>query len=162
MAIVQVDNLKELNDTLKKNSLSVVEFFATWCGPCHAIAPTFISLAQKYKNIKFLKVDVDEGKGIALQQSVSAMPTFQFFQNGKKVDELKGANSSILEQRVKQLTLLEKRMSNSFSGSGRVLSASSNRDLNLVSRIQNSNQLIIQAGYFFIAVAILAIYRYFN
>jgi thiol-disulfide isomerase/thioredoxin len=66
------------------------------------IAPIFQKLADKFPQISFLKVDVDQNQTIAARSGVSAMPTFQFYKNGKKIDEMKGANAQMLEQLIKK------------------------------------------------------------
>jgi len=69
----------------------VVDFFATWCGPCKRIAPAIERLSQELPNVIFLKVDVDEVSGVAAEQNVSVMPSFLFFKKGSKVHEVVGA-----------------------------------------------------------------------
>jgi len=77
--------------------LVVVDFFATWCGPCKRIAPTLEKLSQELTDVVFLKVDVDEVSDVASEQNVSAMPTFLFFKKGEKVAEVVGANEEKLK-----------------------------------------------------------------
>jgi len=84
------------------SSLLVVDFFATWCGPCQQIAPFFEQLSNRYPSVVFAKVDVDKCPSIAASQSVNAMPTFLFFFNKMKVDTQRGAIQSELEEKVKK------------------------------------------------------------
>ena len=75
--------------------LIVLDCFATWCGPCKAIAPEILkfSNSEEYKDkVDFYKVDVDEVPDVAQELGVRAMPTFMFFKNGEKVEEVVGAN----------------------------------------------------------------------
>uniref|UniRef100_A0A8C4EBJ2 Thioredoxin domain-containing protein n=1 Tax=Dicentrarchus labrax TaxID=13489 RepID=A0A8C4EBJ2_DICLA len=69
------------------DKLVVVDFTATWCGPCKQIGPIFEeqSLKPENKNVIFLKVDVDEAEDVSSSCNISCMPTFQFYKNGEKV-----------------------------------------------------------------------------
>lgn len=78
----------------------IVDFSAVWCGPCRIISPTFVELSKKHPDIIFLKVDVDEVQEVAEQCRISAMPTFQVWKDGRKVDELVGASKERLEALV--------------------------------------------------------------
>ncbi|XP_018318667.1 thioredoxin-like protein 1 [Agrilus planipennis] len=82
--------------------LVIVDFTASWCGPCQRIAPIFQQLASKYAKALFLKVDVDNCQETAAAQGVSAMPTFMFFRNRTKIDRLQGADSAALETKIQQ------------------------------------------------------------
>ncbi|XP_072314756.1 thioredoxin-like [Eucyclogobius newberryi] len=74
------------------DKLVVVDFTATWCGPCQMIAPEFERLAEEHKDVVFLKVDVDEAEEIAQACGIRSMPTFHFYKHGKKVFEFSGAS----------------------------------------------------------------------
>lgn len=77
----------------------VIDFFATWCGPCKRIAPVFEDLADKhYPAITFFKVDVDESAELVEKFGVSAMPTFVFLKNGYIVKKVEGADLRALEE----------------------------------------------------------------
>ncbi|KAL8166091.1 hypothetical protein V2J09_007590 [Rumex salicifolius] len=78
------------------NKLVVVDFTASWCGPCRMIAPILADLAKKKTDVVFVKVDVDEVKEVAEEWSVEAMPTFIFLKNGKLVEKVVGANKDLL------------------------------------------------------------------
>jgi len=65
--------------------LVVVDFHATWCGPCKMIAPHLEEMDKTMDDVVFLKVDVDECEDIAEEYKVTAMPTFIFLKNLEKV-----------------------------------------------------------------------------
>lgn len=82
--------------------LVVVDFTATWCGPCQRIAPVFETFPSKYPKAIFLKVDVDKCQDTAAGQGVSAMPTFIFYRNRTKIDRIQGADIMGLEAKIRE------------------------------------------------------------
>ncbi|KAL6060860.1 hypothetical protein STEG23_006419 [Scotinomys teguina] len=66
------------------DKLVVVDFSATWCGPCKMIKPFFHSLSEKYSSVVFLEVDVDDCQDVAAECEVKCMLTFQFYKKGQK------------------------------------------------------------------------------
>jgi len=88
--------------TAAGTKLVVVDFTASWCGPCQRIAPFFEELSRRYPRAVFLKVDVDQCPETAASNGVTAMPTFIFFRSKAKIDRLQGGNPEALEAKVKQ------------------------------------------------------------
>lgn len=82
--------------------LVVIDFTASWCGPCKMIAPLFKELSDSIADVVFLKVDVDENPETAAKYSVSAMPTFVFIKQGEVVDRLMGANAGRLRELIEE------------------------------------------------------------
>jgi len=82
--------------------LVVVDFTASWCGPCRFIAPVVADLAKKLHDVIFLKVDVDELKDVSEEWAVEAMPTFLFLKEGKEVDKLVGAKKEELQKLIEK------------------------------------------------------------
>ncbi|KAF8807865.1 thioredoxin-like protein [Phlegmacium glaucopus] len=121
MAITHITSVSQLNGILSKdkNKLSVIDFYATWCAPCHAIAPAFEAFSKKYSSVNFLKCDVDAATEVARLYSVSAMPTFIFLKGSSKVDQLKGADKSALESIIQKHAVSS--TSTAFSGKGHTL-----------------------------------------
>jgi len=78
----------------------VVDFFATWCGPCKAVAPKIGQLSEKYENVRFIQVDVDKVRSVAQQMQVTAMPTFVFMKDGKEVQRVRGADPRAVEKAI--------------------------------------------------------------
>jgi thioredoxin 1 len=76
--------------------LVVIDFTATWCGPCKIISPIYENMAKEFPSVVFTKIDVDANAEAAEQCGIQAMPTFQFYKGGQKVGEMKGANESAL------------------------------------------------------------------
>jgi thioredoxin 1 len=83
------------------NGLIVVDFTATWCGPCKTIIPYYHELNDQFNNVLFLKIDVDDNEETTHECDISSMPTFQFYKNQEKITQFSGAD------RNKLLNLIE-------------------------------------------------------
>ncbi|ORY24880.1 PITH domain-domain-containing protein [Naematelia encephala] len=88
--------------SLSPSQLLVIDFHATWCGPCHAIAPVYDELATRFTHVKFVKIDVDGQRELAQRFGIRAMPTFKFIKAGREIAEIKGANPPQLKSLVSQ------------------------------------------------------------
>jgi len=91
------DNFEE---TIKKNSVVLVDFWANWCGPCRALAPTIEELAKESSGKVLIgKLDVDENPATAERFQVFSIPTMILFKDGKETERLVGlcAKSRIAE-----------------------------------------------------------------
>eukprot|EP00835_Amoeboradix_gromovi_P000932 NODE_35_length_31537_cov_0.293403.p14 type:complete len:173 gc:universal NODE_35_length_31537_cov_0.293403:26794-27312(+) len=89
-----VDEVSSQSTIDKHKGKLIVDFTATWCGPCKAIAPTFEALSKEFTSLKFVKVDVDKSPDISKKYGVTAMPTFKVIENSVAIDELTGASPS--------------------------------------------------------------------
>jgi len=98
-----VNAIAAFRELIKGTKPVAVDFFATWCGPCRVIGPFFEELSTKFSDIEFIKVDVDQAAEIATEMGITAMPTFMFFKDGKKVTQVTGADRGQLERAVESL-----------------------------------------------------------
>ena len=90
-------------EVLKSDKPVLVDFWATWCGPCRMLAPLVSQLAEKYSDfIKVGKVDVDENPLLAQSFNISSIPTLIFFKDGKILSQrVGGAPMGVLEAFIK-------------------------------------------------------------
>ncbi len=90
--IVRVMNEDEFNSKIENGSgIAVVDFFATWCGPCKMLAPVFEEAANEAgSKANFVKIDIDQSMELARKYSVSTVPTIMIFKDGKPVETLIG------------------------------------------------------------------------
>ena len=77
-------------DVLKSDKLVLVDFWATWCGPCRAIAPNLEKLAAKHPGVKVVKLDVDHNQQTAAKFQVTGIPLLLVFKDGKQVGKMVG------------------------------------------------------------------------
>ena len=80
-------NLSNFNEEITNtDKLVLIDFFATWCGPCKMLAPVISEISNKYSNtVKVCKVNVDENQDLALKYNISSVPTIIFLKNGEIV-----------------------------------------------------------------------------
>ena len=110
--VAALNSTADFDSTLTSNQIVVIDFYATWCGPCKgtifailflfwATSPKFEELSHVYTTAKFIKVDVDVLSDVAQKCEIRAMPTFQVYRGGKKVGEVVGADIKKLEEVIK-------------------------------------------------------------
>jgi thioredoxin 1 len=80
-------------ETLDKGGILFIDFWASWCGPCRAFAPTFEAAARKHSDITFAKVDTEAQRGLAAAFEIQAIPTLAVFRDGILIGQNAGALS---------------------------------------------------------------------
>ncbi|BAT77733.1 hypothetical protein LR48_Vigan09g027400 [Vigna angularis] len=102
--VIGVHSVSEWKEHLQKGKetgkLIVVDFTASWCGPCRFIGPVLVEIAKKMTHVTFLKVDVDELESVSREWEIEAMPTFLFLKEGKLVDKVVGAKKEELHAKI--------------------------------------------------------------
>lgn len=103
--VLHVTDAEFDNEVMHAVQPVVIDFYATWCGPCRQLAPAMDRLAGQYAGkIKFVKVNVDESPKLAQKFQVEAIPMLAFLQNGKIIGSLVGfADTESLATRLSQL-----------------------------------------------------------
>lgn len=102
--LVENPSTTEFSALIAKGNV-VVDFFATWCGPCKRLGPVFHQIAQEpsFQSVTFIKLDVDKNPGLTQQYGVTSMPTIIFFSNGKEINRTSGFNGKVaLENMIKE------------------------------------------------------------
>ena len=89
-------------EVTKSNLPVVIDFFATWCGPCQQVGPVFEELSKELSTkYKFVKINIDEERDLAIQHNVSSVPTFIFLKNGAVVGKEQGyMNNETLKNKI--------------------------------------------------------------
>lgn len=90
MATVQL-NAQDFEKTITDNNLVFVDFWATWCGPCHAFGPTFEAASEENPDIVFGKVDIDANQDLASAAGIQAVPTLMIAKQGQIIFKQAGA-----------------------------------------------------------------------
>ncbi|KAL9950635.1 hypothetical protein ACROYT_G043162 [Oculina patagonica] len=100
-----LDTKEDFDKFLKDagSKLVVIDFYADWCGPCKIIAPKVEQMSTvEFPDVCFAKVNVDENSETTEAEGISAMPTFKLYKDGKKIDELTGANEAKLKELIQK------------------------------------------------------------
>lgn len=103
--VIEIANSKQFVKFLDENPLVVVDFNATWCGPCRFLMPKLEEWSVEYKKngIKFLSVDVDKNSGIARAYDVGPIPDIRFIVNGKVTEKVIGSNVPKIQNELEKM-----------------------------------------------------------
>jgi thioredoxin 1 len=96
-----VDDAGFEREVLQSDVPVVLDFWAEWCPPCRALAPTFEELAKQYEGrVRFLKLNVDENQQVPQRFGIKGIPTLVFFDGGREVERVVGASTKPSLERI--------------------------------------------------------------
>mmetsp|Transcript_23558 Transcript_23558/g.51026 ORF Transcript_23558/g.51026 Transcript_23558/m.51026 type:complete len:146 (+) Transcript_23558:153-590(+) len=107
MAVLDVDSEAEFDKKIAEagDSLVIIDYSTTWCGPCKVIAPKFDELSDTYPDSVFIKVIGDatpDASKLMKREGVRSVPSFHYFKSGEKVEVVNGANAEAIEAAIKK------------------------------------------------------------
>lgn len=105
MAVLEVTDATFEEQVTKAEGITVVDFWAPWCGPCRVVGPVIEELAEEYEGeVRFAKVNVDDNQQVAGAFGIRSIPTIGFFKDGEAVGAVVGAYpKDALEEVIRQV-----------------------------------------------------------
>lgn len=91
MSVLNIDNTNFEAEVLNSSKKVLVDFWASWCGPCRMVGPIVEEIANERPDIKVCKINVDEQPELAAKFGIMSIPTLMVFENGKVVNQSAGA-----------------------------------------------------------------------
>ena len=88
---VKLAQNETFEEEIQSETLTVVDFYADWCGPCRALGPVIEDIAKERQDVSILKVDIDKLGDLAGKHGISSIPTVIFFKKGKELERFVGA-----------------------------------------------------------------------
>ncbi|AET41214.1 thioredoxin TRX2 Ecym_7388 [Eremothecium cymbalariae DBVPG len=98
--VKEISSAEEFKKAISVDKLVVVDFYATWCGPCKMIAPMLEKFDTNYEDADFYKVDVDALSDVAQEQQITSMPTLIYYKNGEQVSKVIGADVALIRSNI--------------------------------------------------------------
>lgn len=83
---------EEFLEKQNKGQKVLVDFFATWCGPCKSLMPVLESIQEDFNGVEFVKMDVDQNMDLAIKLGIRSVPTVALFEGSKEITRSTGAN----------------------------------------------------------------------
>ena len=103
MATIDI-TAETFEETIEKNDIVIVDFWAEWCGPCKILGPRFEELSNEIKDVKFFKLNVDNNQQTAAKFQIRSIPTLLLFKNGQLAGQIIGAlPKDSLKQKIEQV-----------------------------------------------------------
>ena len=98
--IIEITSKDQFDEAVKSETLTIVDFWAVWCGPCRVLKPLLHKIAGEHPEIQLLTVDVDVNQELAAQYDINSIPAVFMFKNGEIVDNFVGVmpENEILEK----------------------------------------------------------------
>ncbi len=82
--IMEIKNTEEFEkEVINSNQTVFIDFYATWCKPCKTMTPIIEEIAKEYKEIKFVKIDIDKNEKLAIKYNIMSIPTMMIIKNGE-------------------------------------------------------------------------------
>ena len=103
--VYRITTEKQLDEILKLNLITIIDFNAMWCGPCKRIKPWFHSLPQEYKEFVFLSIDIDDAEEISARYHIKSLPTFVVTHGTKEMHRVLGADMESLTIVLEKLVI---------------------------------------------------------
>jgi thioredoxin 1 len=105
MAIVHVDAKNYKKEVEESDIPVIIDFWASWCGPCMMMGPVFEQLSNDFKGkLKFAKVNVDENRDLAVKYSIQGIPALVVAKKGKEIDRIVGfAPKEVLKSKINDI-----------------------------------------------------------
>jgi len=105
LGVLEVSDATFDQEVLKSEQPVLVDFWAVWCGPCKAIAPTVDAVAAKYAGqLKVAKVNVDQNSATPSRYGIRGIPALLFFKDGKVVDQIEGWKpQDVVEEKINKI-----------------------------------------------------------
>jgi thioredoxin 1 len=103
MTILNISNNNEYQNILKNNTYVVIIFSASFCKPCKEIYPYMLDLSEKYNNIQFIKVDIQNNEDISDIDNIVTIPHFKFVKNNSELFSFSGANKPLIIETIDKL-----------------------------------------------------------
>jgi thioredoxin 1 len=103
MTILNISNNNEYRNILKNNTYVLIIFSASFCKPCKEIYPYMLDLSEKYNNIQFIKVDIQNNDDINDIDNIVTIPHFKFVKNNNELFSFSGANKPLIIETIEKL-----------------------------------------------------------
>ncbi|MEG2354109.1 MAG: thioredoxin [Clostridium sp.] len=88
--MLEVNNSNFMKEVLSEDRLVVADFWASWCGPCKMLSPVLEEISSEMKNVKFVKINIDENPSLAQQFRIASVPTLMVFKAGDLKNKIVG------------------------------------------------------------------------